>query len=321
MMSTDPTTNGLELRFEHVSKRYGDRTVVDDLCFAVRPGRVTGFLGPNGAGKSTSMKILLDLAAADGGRATIGGVRYRRLADPARTVGVVLEPNAFHPGRSARNHLRVLADATGASHRRVEELLEEVGLADAADRRVGAFSLGMKQRLSLAGALLGDPPVLVLDEPANGLDPQGIRDLREQLRSRALAGGTVLVSSHLLGEAEHLVDDVVVLRHGRLVTTGSLHELQQTSAMVRTPTPEALRDVVTAAGGSAVVRDDDVVVVRGLALEAIGDRAFAAGIVLHELAPRAGSLEELFLGWTSDPSSPPADHAVTVDRLHQEVSS
>ena len=168
------------------------------------------------------MKILLDLASADHGHATIGGTRYRDLPDPARTVGVVLEPNAFHPGRSGRNHLRILADGAGIAPARIDEMLEMVGLAHAADRHVGAYSLGMRQRLGLAAALLGDPPVLVLDEPGNGLDPQGIRWLRDLLRARAAAGGTVFVSSHLLAEVEHLADEVVVISHGRLVATGAL---------------------------------------------------------------------------------------------------
>lgn len=286
-----------ELRFDHITKRYGRRTVVDDLSFTVEPGRVTGFLGPNGAGKSTSMKVLLDLAAADHGRATIGDTRYRDLADPPRTVGVLLE-HAYHPGRSGRNHLRVLADASGISTARVDELLELVGLTDAADRRAGAYSLGMRQRLGLAGALLGDPPVLVLDEPGNGLDPQGIRDLRDLLRARAAAGGTVFVSSHLLAEVEHLADEVVVLHRGRLVTTGTLSELQQAGISARTPAAARLAQVLTEAGGTVTPIDHDELLVRGLGIDQIGDRACAAGIALHGLAPRTGSLEDLFLGWT-----------------------
>ena len=167
---TPPTDRSVII--EHLTKRYGDHTVVDDLSFSVAPGRVTGFLGPNGSGKSTTMKMMLDLASADRGRATIGGQRYRDLDDPARTVGAMIEFDAFHPGRSGRNHLRVLADATGIPHHRVDEVLEEVGLADAARRNAGAYSLGMRQRLGLAGALLGEPPVLILDEPGNGLDPK-----------------------------------------------------------------------------------------------------------------------------------------------------
>ena len=285
-----------DLEIERVTKRYGKHTVVDDVSFTVRPGRVTGFRGPNGAGKSTTMKIMLDLAAADHGRAAIGGVRYRDLPDPARTVGVLLE-HAYHPGRSGRNHLRVLADACGFARARVDEVLDLVGLSEAADRHAGAYSLGMRQRLGLAAALLGDPPVLVLDEPANGLDPEGIRDLRDLLRARAAAGGTVFVSSHLLSEVEHLVDDLVVLDRGRLVTTGPLSELQETGVSVRTPSPRRLAQVLEAAGGT-VRTSDGQLMVRGLTTEQIGDGACGAGIALHELAARAGSLEDLFLTWT-----------------------
>jgi ABC-2 type transport system ATP-binding protein len=286
------------IEIDHVTKRYGPNVVVDDLSFTVRPGRVTGFLGPNGAGKSTTMKILLDLASADSGRATIGGSRYRDLRDPARTVGVVLEPNAFHPGRRGRSHLRILADAAGLPVTRVDELLELVGLASAADRRVGAYSLGMRQRLGLAAALLGDPPVLVLDEPGNGLDPQGVRDLRQLLRSRAAKGHTVFVSSHLLAEVEHLADEVIVVNQGRMVTSGALAELQDSATLVRTASPARLTEVIVAAGAVVQLQEHDTILVRGIAIDEIGDRAFEAGIALHELSPHSGSLEELFLGWT-----------------------
>ena len=291
---------GLVLDFAHLTKRYGRNVVVDDLSFVVEPGRVTGFLGPNGSGKSTTMKILLDLASAHGGRATIGGTRYRDLPDPTRTVGVVLEPNAFHPGRSGRNHLLVLADAEGIAAARVDEMLDLVGLGDAATRHVGGYSLGMRQRLGLAAALLTDPPVLVLDEPGNGLDPQGIRDLRDLLRARAANGGTVFVSSHLLAEVEHLADEVVVVNRGRLVATGALRDLQNAGTLVRTPSREPLTDLLESAGATVEARRDGTLIVRGLGMAQIGDRAARAGIALHELSPHSGSLEELFLGWTGD---------------------
>lgn len=294
------------LQIENLTKRYGHEVVVDDLSFTVEPGRVTGFLGPNGAGKSTTMKVLLDLAAADLGQATIGELRYRDLPDPARTVGVVLEPNAFHPGRSGRNHLRVLADGAGFDPARIEECLEMAGLTQAADRRVGAYSLGMRQRLGIAAALLGDPPVLVLDEPGNGLDPQGIRWLRDLLRDRAAAGGTVFVSSHLLSEVEHLADEVVVINHGRLVASGALSSLQNAGVSVHTPAPEPLTRVLTEAGGTVSAGTDGRLVVRDLPIAAIGDLACGAGIALHELAPEAGSLEQLFLDWTGDEEPAPA---------------
>ena len=287
------------LEFENVTKRYGREVVVDDLTFTVQPGRVTGFLGPNGAGKSTAMKILLDLARADYGRATIGGQRYDEMADPARSVGVVLEPNAFHPSRSGRNHLRVLADGAGIEATRIDEMLEAVDLAHAADRHVGGYSLGMRQRLGLAAALLGDPPVLVLDEPGNGLDPQGIRWLRDLLRERAAGGGTVFVSSHILAEVEHLADEIVVISHGQLVTTGTLAALQQAGTSVRTAAAQPLTRLLTAAGATVHTGTEGELVVRGIGIAEIGERACAAGIALHELSPQAGSLEELFLDWTS----------------------
>ncbi len=299
-MRADPPVPGMPvLEVDHLTKRYGHDVVVDDLSFTVQPGRVTGFLGPNGSGKSTTMKILLDLASADGGRATIAGTRYRELPDPARTVGVLLEANAFHPGRSGRNHLRILADATAVPAARVEELLEQVGLADAGNRRVGAYSLGMRQRLGLAAALLGDPPALVLDEPGNGLDPQGVRALRDVLRARAAKGHTVFVSSHLLAEMEHLADEVVVINRGRLVASGSLGDLLQAASLVRSASPERLKDVLEAEGAIVRLLDGETLVVRGLAIDQIGERAFVVGIPLHELSPHAGSLEDLFLDWTS----------------------
>ena len=277
------------LDVNHLTKRYGPATVVDDLTFTVHPGRVTGFLGPNGAGKSTTMKILLDLASAD-------------LPDPAQTVGVLIETNAFHPGRSGRNHLRILADATGIPSGRVDEMLELVDLGGAADRRVGAYSLGMRQRLGLAAALLADPPVLVLDEPGNGLDPQGIRALRDLLRSRTANGDTVFVSSHLLAEVEHLADDVIVINQGKLVTSGPLRELQQTASLVRTDRSDRLQVILESAGGIVQRRDPETLIVRGLPIDEIGEQAFNAGMAIHELSPHAGSLEELFLNWTNGDS-------------------
>jgi ABC-2 type transport system ATP-binding protein len=263
------------------------------------------------------MKMLLDLASIDRGRATISGARYRDLPEPTHTVGVVLEPNAFHPGRSGRNHLRILADGGGFAAARVDELLDLVGLAHAADRHVGAYSLGMRQRLSMAAALLGDPPVLVLDEPGNGLDPQGIRWLRDLLRARAAQGGTVFVSSHLLSEVEHLADELVVINHGRLVTTGTLSELQQAGTSVRTPEPDRLTKVVQDAGATVHVGRDGDLVVRGVDIAEIGDRACNAGIALHALIPQAGSLEELFFDWTSDDTAR-IDGADTADVAETE---
>lgn len=283
-----------------VTKRYGGVAVVENLSFDVEPGRITGFLGPNGSGKSTTMKILLGLASADNGTATIGGRCYRELADPAGTVGVVIEPNAFHPGRTGRNHLQIQALAAGIGADRVDASLAAVGLDDrAARRRVGTYSLGMKQRLSLAAALLAEPPVLVLDEPANGLDPQGIRELRDLLRARADHGHTILVSSHLLTELEHMVDDVVVINHGRLVTSGTLGSLTAGAALVRTPDAERLRTELLAAGGSVETGESGSLVVSGLPLEQIGDVCFRSGIALHELTRHTGSLEDVFFALTA----------------------
>ena len=294
--------NGIPLVVDHVTKRYGDRTVVDDLSFDVAPGRVTGFLGPNGSGKSTTMKVLLGLAAADGGSARVGDRSYVDLDDPSATVGAALETNAFHPGRSGRDHLRILACAAGVPERRVAESLAVAGLLDAADRRAGTYSLGMRQRLGLAAALLCDPPVLVLDEPGNGLDPQGVRELRDLLRDRASNGGTVFVSSHLLGEVEHLVDDVVVIDHGRLVTSGPLAELRHETALVRSPDARRLAAALREAGATVESEGPDfagALFVRGSSLETIGHTAFRLGVEVSELSTRSGSLEDLFMGWTS----------------------
>jgi ABC-2 type transport system ATP-binding protein len=294
----------LTLEVDSLTKSYGDTTVVDGLTFIVQPGRITGFLGPNGSGKSTTMKMLLGLASADKGQATIGGTPYRDLPDPARTVGVVLEPNAFHPGRSGRNHLRIQAEAAGIPAAQVEEILRSVDLSpEAANRRVGTYSLGMKQRLSLALALLGDPPILVLDEPGNGLDPRGIRTLRDNLATRAANGDTVFVSSHLLSEVEHLADDLVVINEGRLVAAGSINELRNPTALVRTTTPEELAIALERIGGKVKHEDVDTLVVEGLSTEDIGELAYHEGVVLHELSLNEGSLEELFMTWTGDAST------------------
>jgi ABC-2 type transport system ATP-binding protein len=213
-------------------------------------------------------------------------------------VGVVLEPNAFHPGRSGRKHLAILADTVGIPRTRVDEVLELVGLSSAADRHVGTFSLGMKQRLSLAGALLGDPPVLILDEPSNGLDPQGIRALRDLLRARADAGHTVFLSSHLLGEVEQLVDEVIVLNEGRLVTSGALHELQHAAIRVRCAAPAVLAEALRTAGAVVQHADADLLLVRDIGVGAVGEVALRTGVALRELVPDTSSLEDLFLVWT-----------------------
>jgi ABC-2 type transport system ATP-binding protein len=284
-----------------ITKRYGATTAVEDLSFTVTPGQVTGFLGPNGAGKTTTLRILLGLVRATAGTATVDGTRYADLADPARTVGAVLEQGRFHPGRRGRDHLRVVAAAIGVGDDRVDEVLDLVDLRGAARRRVGGYSLGMRQRLDLATALLGDPAVLVLDEPANGLDPEGVRWLRDLLRARARAGGTVLLSSHVLTEVQQLVDRVVVIAGGRLRGEGTLEELAggESEVIVRSP---ALDELAAALGGRGLAprREGDALVVTGTTARAVGEAAHAGGIVLHELTPRLRSLEDVFLALTGE---------------------
>ena len=285
-----------------LTKRYQSVTAVDDLSFAVREGAVTGFLGPNGAGKTTTLRMVLGLARPTEGTATIQGRRYVELDEPARTVGANLEVAGAHPGRSGRNHLWALAAMAGLPSSRVDEVLRLVELEDAADRRAGKYSLGMRQRLGLAATLLGDPRVLVLDEPANGLDPQGIRWLRDFLRAMAAEGRTVLVSSHVLAEVAQTVDDVVVIHRGRLVQQGPVQSLTAAGAgvLVRTPRPDVLRTALDREGLTAAEAPDGALVVEGAAAAQVGDIAFAAGVPLHELAPRSTSLEEAFLALTTD---------------------
>ncbi len=287
-----------ELEVRRLSKRYGGRTVaVNDLSFAVEAGRVTGFLGPNGAGKTTTMRALLGLLAPSSGEALVEGHPPASMRDPLSTIGAALEATAFHPGRSGRNHLRTLAAAGRIPHSRVEEVLDLVELGKAADRRVKGYSLGMRQRLALAGALLGDPRILILDEPANGLDPQGMRWLRDLLRAQAAEGRTVLVSSHLLSEVSQTADELVVIRDGKLVRQGSLAELTGTGARafrVRAAQPAALREALLARGAEIGAEEDGGFEVSGLAAEQIGDLALELGAAIYELSPLHSSLEERF---------------------------
>ena len=288
---------------QHLTKRFGSVLAVDDLSFDVLPGRVTGFLGPNGAGKTTSLRMMLGLVTPTGGTATIDGVPYAHLPEPQRAVGAVLESSDFHPGRTARNHLRVQASTARVPDSRVDEVLALVGLTEAAGRRVGGFSLGMRQRLGLAGALLADPTVLLLDEPANGLDPEGIAWLRGLLRHLAAEGRTVLVSSHVLSEFEQTVDDVVIIARGRLVHASSLAELEalaEPSVRVTSPDAEGLQRLITEAGWAdraepAATGHKGVAVIHRITAPEIGARAFAAGLELHELVPRDVGLEDIFL--------------------------
>ena len=297
---------GRTLEVAGLTKHFGTTVALDDLSFTVRPGVVTGFLGPNGSGKTTTLRCLLGLVEPTRGSATIDGQRYRDLADPVHTVGASLEASSFHPGRTARAHLQVMALAAGVPTERVDALLHQVGLTDAAGRRVGGFSLGMRQRLALAQALLGDPEVLLLDEPANGLDPAGIAWLRGFLRALAAEGRTVLVSSHVLSEVEQTVDDVVVIARGRRVHQGALADLEAGPArvLVRTPVPEVLRPALGEGLPTATVQDlpDGALRVVGATAAEVGHAAHVAGVELHELATEPSDLEQLFLAMTREGS-------------------
>jgi len=285
-----------------ISKRFGSVQAVSDLSFEVEAGRVTGFLGPNGAGKSTTLRILLGLVHADGGSATFDGRNFEKLPEPSAEVGAVLEDASFHPGRSGRNHLRILAAAGGHPASRVDEVLELVGIADAGDRRVKGYSMGMRQRLAIAAALLGDPEVLILDEPANGLDPPGIRWMRELLRSEAGRGRAVLVSSHLLSEVSQSVDDVVVIAQGKLRTAGSLQQVLGQAeggvTRVRARDREALGRALAESGLEYEPDDSGALLVRGVAPDAIGETANEHRVALSELVAVGPSLEDVFFELT-----------------------
>jgi ABC-2 type transport system ATP-binding protein len=292
------------IEVEHLTKRFRTATAVDDLSFSVPRGRITGFLGPNGAGKTTTLRIVLGLALPTSGRASVAGRRYRELDAPLKTVGAVLEASNYHPARSGRNHLRVLATAAGIAQARVDQVLAQVELSDAAKRRVGGYSLGMRQRLSVAAALLGEPELLVLDEPANGLDPEGIRWLRNFLRSFADSGGTVFVSSHVLAEVSQLADEAVIIHRGKLVAHQPVVELIAQAAgatRVRSPRAAALLERLQAAGIEAEADGDRLAV--HAPPERVGDLAAEAGIPLHELVADTGSLEEAFLELTAEPQT------------------
>jgi ABC-2 type transport system ATP-binding protein len=274
----------------------------------VEPGSVTGFLGPNGAGKTTTLRMVLGLIRPTGGRATIGGRPYRHLANPSTVVGAALESSSFHPARSARNHLRIMCTVAGLPLGRADEVLATVGLTEAARRKVRGYSLGMRQRLGLAAALLGNPAVLVLDEPANGLDPDGIRWLRGLLRHLAGEGRTVLVSSHQLNEVEEIADRVVILNRGRLVRAGSIAELTAGTdrVRVRTPNAETLRAALAPIAAGIDQSGPRTLEIRGLTLEQVGHVAFEHGVELHELSGQRFDLEELFFSLTGDPGQPAA---------------
>jgi ABC-2 type transport system ATP-binding protein len=290
------------IEFNGLSKRFGKVQAVHDLSFSVEFGRVTGFLGPNGAGKSTTLRTLLGLIRPNAGTATFGGVRYEQLPHPSSHVGAVLEEASFHPGRSGRNHLRILAAAGDHPDSRVAEVLEQVGLSGAADRRVKGYSMGMRQRLAIAAALLGDPDVLILDEPANGLDPPGIRWMRELLRHEAGQGRAVLVSSHLLSEVAQSVDDIVVISHGVLRGRGPLEQVLGGAdgpvTRVRAREAERLAGLLRAQDHLVEPEGDGALLVRGVAPEVVGDVAAEHQVALAELVAVARSLEDAFFELT-----------------------
>jgi ABC-2 type transport system ATP-binding protein len=290
------------LRAESLTKRFGEVLAVADLSFTLEAGTITGFLGPNGAGKTTTLRMLLGLATPTSGIALLFDRPYAALEQPATRIGAVLEATDFHPGRSGRDHLRTLAQAVKQTDTRVDEVLRLVELQAAARRRVKGYSLGMRQRLGLAAALLGDPELLVLDEPANGLDPEGVRWLRDFLRAFALQGRTVLISSHQLAEVALIVDQVLIISRGRLVIESSLEQLTARvggSVRVRSAQPAQLQQALTQANLQTTPSNDHVLLVHGATSDRVGDIAFAAGIPIYELFTEGSSLEEIFLELTT----------------------
>jgi ABC-2 type transport system ATP-binding protein len=297
------------IEVDHLTKRFGTRrsgpvTAVDDLTFTVRPGHVTGFLGPNGAGKTTTMKIILGLAAPTSGQALVGGQRYDRMVRPLRQVGSLLDATALHGGRTAQAHLAAIARSNGIARSRVAEVLHLTGMEAVAQRRVKGYSLGMKQRLGIAAAVLGDPPILMFDEPVNGLDPEGIGWARGFFRQLAAEGRTVLISSHLMSEMAQTADRLIVIGRGRLIADTTTAELISASArrdvLVRSPRQEELAALLKAQGASATPDADAGMTVTGLDAAAIGDTAAAHGIALHALIPRQASLEDVYLDLTGE---------------------
>ncbi|MCO7202489.1 ATP-binding cassette domain-containing protein [Microbacterium sp. CnD16-F] len=287
---------------EGLTKRYGDKTAVDGIDFAVQPGKVTGFLGPNGAGKSTTMRMIVGLDRPTAGRVTLDGREYRSMRSPLTEVGILLDAKAVHTGRSARSHLRAMAATHGIPRSRVDEVIEITGLQSVAGKRAGGFSLGMGQRLGIAAALLGDPRTLILDEPVNGLDPEGVRWVRQFVRAQAAEGRTVLLSSHLMSEMAQTADHVIVLGRGRVLADAGIDEIvrawTRATVLVRSPRAAELANALAAADVTVSSGADGVLEVTGLTAAAIGDTAARAGIPLHELTPRSGSLEDAYLALT-----------------------
>src|ERR1700758_1988301 len=287
-----------------LTKRYGAKTAVDNLSFVIEPGRVTGFLGPNGAGKTTTMRCILGLDYPNEGAVTVDGKTYNNLAYPMREVGALLDAKAVHGGRSAYSHLLCLAQTNSLPKRRVNEVLELVGLTEVASKRSKGFSLGMSQRLGIAATMLGDPRVLMFDEPVNGLDPEGILWIRNLMKALASEGRTVFVSSHLMSEMENTADHLIVIGRGKLIADCTMSEFIARSSgaavRVRTPSPDQLVLAIAAEGGSATADSDGTLLVRGMAADKVGDVAFDKGIRLHELTTVRASLEEAFMELTAD---------------------
>ena len=319
--SRAPGRRGRPIEVSGLTKRFGSFVAVDDLSFRVEPGRITGFLGPNGAGKTTTLRMLLGLVRPTHGTATIGGERYVDLTDPLGTVGAALEATGFHPGRSGRNHLRVLAAAAGIPDRRVDEMLELTGIPAAADQRAGGYSMGMRQRLGLAAALLGDPDVLTLDEPANGLDPEGIRWLREFLRHLASEGRTILVSSHMLSEVEQTIDDLVIIANGRLARQGPIAALTGGhGSQVRTSDPERLAGALRIADVTSTIADDGHLLADTSDLRLVGDVALRAGLPIWELKEKRSDLEELYFSLTEGTNRNLGEHHPAAPRERDAVT-
>jgi len=291
------------LQIDHLTKRYSSTLAIDDLSFDVKPGVVTGFLGPNGSGKSTTMRIILGLDHPTKGRAIVNGKSYGELKDPLREVGALLDAKSVHPGRTARNHLRALAASNKIKKSRVDEVLEFVGITSVADKKVGDYSLGMSQRLGIAAALLGDPGILLFDEPVNGLDPEGIRWIRDFFRSLANEGRTVFVSSHLMSEMAVSADQIIVIGRGRFITQGSIDDLTATAngtVFVRASDIKRLGAAITAKNGTIHEENEQGLTVGALTSDEVGQIAFDAGVTVLELTPQRASLEDVFMGLTAD---------------------
>src|SRR5664279_2706124 len=291
------------IEIDHVTKRYGDKVAVDDLTFTVKPGVVTGFLGPNGAGKSTTMRVILGLDRPNSGTATVNGKPYRDLPAPLHEVGALLEARAIHTGRSAYHHLVAMSQTHGIGHKRVQEVIDLVGLSEVARKRAGGFSLGMGQRLGIAAAMLGDPATLILDEPSNGLDPEGIAWIRNLLKSLAAEGRTVFLSSHLMAEMAQTAEHLVVIGRGRLIADTTVSEIvaqasQDAAVIVRTPQAADLRDALVSDDVTVTSTERERLEIRGLTSAEVGTAAARLGIVLHELIPQTASLEQAFMRLT-----------------------